>query len=635
MNNSAVGVSWTTVTGTDVNLSTMQVRPPNVIFDPALGQIINLPNICSYVVDILQQLKHKSVLRLGLFNWMNANYYNNESFGDLIQYIVLVIEKKVKEQSVPLDPNIVFPICNECIEDFLGRFWSDNMLNFENHNFDQNQSYHIKLWVNRYQNNAAFINNYLNNTMSQMNRQGYNYSSPAQQNIYQPQYNNTNMMQRAVMHAGQASIMRPAHHYSNAVVSPNQHAPKNSRFNYEDKYQDSQQQVEQNVRSHNDVIAQKLPKHSNTWRASEMSPYLCALRQDQTFVFEVKDNFIKPVLIEDKESKMQMSDHFTTTKPIGQSFTEEVNSTKRTNSINNSGVSDQENIDKEITFNIDEKSDQHISDVNIESAMFIADISLRTMKKIDNRINAFRFKGIHVSPLVSIVDSNDFIESLGMKESFSQACSYLRRIKEEIKSNDCTRADEISFNFINNRLTQSVNDFIRKELALSYPYIDSFEADADSLLSYFQNKIGKTYLSALQDNQQRIIRRACEVLDKEKDPKKLMDEDYLSYIPSEYKPNTTYTTTSFNILAVDLFSSELCAYIPKPENGTDISVAVYNEFTPTLYKLAKSVLKYSEANGEEDYKNYIKTLDNVLIEVYPAAIQPQQSNNLPVLVYVK
>lgn len=624
MNNSAVGVSWSSITGVDVDLARTQIRTPNVIYDPNLGQLINLAVLCNYAVDVIQKFKTKSVLRAGLFNWMSANYYSNEAFGDLIQYIVLVIEKKVKEQSIPYDQNAIAPVCNECIEDFLGRFYLDNIPNFQGYQFTDEQAHYLKIWVNRYQNNAAAINNYLNGAM---NSQGY-----IQPNNMQQQYGNTNMMQRGVMHAGQVSIMRPGHQYQNAVVQNNQPSLSNSRFNYEDKYQTQQTEKLEEVRSHSDVIAQKHPKITKTWKASETFPYLCALGENQAFVFEIKDNLVKPTLIENKESNMQMSDHFTTTAPIGHSFTEEVNSAKRTGSLALELVDD---TTVEMTFNIEEKSDNHISDLGIDNAMFIADIKLRTMRKLDNKINAFRCKGFLVEPVVSTVDSNDFIESLWIKESFSQACAYLRIIKEEIKAGACKSADEISYNFLNKRLTNSVNDFIRKELALSFPYIDSFDTDADKLLSYFQSKFGKTYVTALQNNQVRIIQRACTVFEKESDAKKIMDEDYLSYIPAEYKPFTSYTNSSFNILAVDIFSSELCANIPKPENGTNISVAVYNDITPMLYKLAKSVIQYSKINGEVDYKNYIKTLDNVLIEVYPAAIQPQQSTEAPVLIYVK
>jgi hypothetical protein len=219
--------------------------------------------------------------------------------------------------------------------------------------------------------------------------------------------------------------------------------------------------------------------------------------------------------------------------------------------------------------------------------------------------------------LISEMNPKPLAEKLLGLDNFMDACHVLKDAQAQVSLSAKSKADSHVLNFINNRLTESLNRFIQKSLSLDIS-ADNFMDDAAMMIDYLEKKMGDKFSNPLRIAQEKIINDAVFFFTGDCEEK--MYEFYIQelLIDSEKKPFVTFFSSPDIYLSVNLFYSDLKLKL----GNSPFSVAVFEEHSPMLYAIANEMFSVEDTSGEVFTRHLIRTLDRKVIEVYRSKLDP-------------
>ncbi len=191
----------------------------------------------------------------------------------------------------------------------------------------------------------------------------------------------------------------------------------------------------------------------------------------------------------------------------------------------------------------------------------------------------------------------------------------LLKLKEEAaQTNDQSVLNAVKL--IDDRLTDSINDFVRNELAITTGTIDSFIEDINDLCPYINATYGESASDAFLKNKERIIKRALttgtdEFLD-------IVKSMYFGFIKEDSDLKITPFTSGAVYALIDLSSIELQLDV----FTSKCAVGLLEQDFPLLYSIAIMLMDSPTPDNVAINHYFLRTNDKVVYEFTRGAINP-------------
>lgn len=323
-----------------------------------------------------------------------------------------------------------------------------------------------------------------------------------------------------------------------------------------------------------------------------------------------------PLVKQKEDTAMDITKHFivptyTKVPPVG---TEGLDVNVRGFEANRALDADAAQIEKleAIPLNVAYKDDSFTSALCADELWLNNDVHIAMMRRKTSKVNVFRSCGVVMSPMVSEKNPKPFVDMLASAESFSQAAAMLQTAKEGVITSKHEHLDARMLTFINTRLTNRINNFLKKELAVSVGWMDSFVEDVRGLIEFIDKRCGETVRKALVLNQKALIKQAMAYGEAE------FEKDQNSvYLPDEAtdegkearKLSITYFYEYLTVTTVDLNSTELAL-----DFHGDVAVGVFEQQTPMARRIAENIFLHEKTLGMQFDRHLVQTADKVVLE---------------------
>ena len=358
------------------------------------------------------------------------------------------------------------------------------------------------------------------------------------------------------------------------------------------------------------------------WKPTPTRPVTIAYNPNTSELYYQieEDGSLTPVIVPLVKDPMDINKHlvvpsYVRTPPIG---VDHLDTLKRTFEVAEALNADAQAI-KQIaqaatpSIHAQYKDDSFASSLSLQELWFSNDIKLAAMNKKKGKLNLYRSCNVLLDPLVSTKNPKPFVDMLSNASSFAQACAMLRTAQDTLATGTHEHLDSQSLNFINMRLTQRFNDFLKKNLAVENGWIDSFMFDAPGVPDYIERTYSPVMSAALVARQQPMLREAlayCE-LEFEKEQNAV----YLPDVSGEAgevvrQLNVTYFYTYVTLTSLDLFSTELQMELPK----VDVAVGIFQADVPLMRQIAENIFAHEKALDMEFGRHMLQTSDKVMFE---------------------
>lgn len=332
------------------------------------------------------------------------------------------------------------------------------------------------------------------------------------------------------------------------------------------------------------------------------------------------EGFLEPAVYKKDESQMDINQHVTTpsflqTQPVG---VDDLDTRARQFEMSKSLEEDKDSIDEATTdkrLQVSYKDDPVQVDVSVENMWLRNETLLALMKQSKARANLHRTVAVSLVPLVTRTDPKPMITAIAKSPSFDAAIKVMKRFLEEEHENSADVRKTLTF--INNRLTQRLNDFVRKNMALPAGTIDSFMDDAAALPAFIERKYSAAFSSVLVENQAALLQNTLEFTEDDfasLQNTNLFPEDRLEEIGKALK--ITYFCDYMTLSSVDLFSNELRFDFPA---NNKVACGVFASKTPLLHHIAENTLTHARTFENAFYRHLVRTADGFTLEILPSA----------------
>jgi hypothetical protein len=584
----------------------------------------NFPLFVTNAISIIQDKARLNILRMFLFNQCAVNNFANREFVSLIEYAVRIVDVLLTDGTC----RDLGTAVNTGLETAIEHSAAYNTVTYQGlaSMLDQNTQAAVMASLNNFQ----VMNNRLRGMQAPVqqsfNPQGMMPQQPFNQQPMMPMQNHQRWPQQApVGHHQPSGVFSSQGNHAPIQQMPNTSGSFN-RFNRNTKPNTEPSHVA-NIHAVKPLPTPVAVVNNNKnktikWMPSEKYPVTIAFdhnKQSVAYVQEQDTNFIKPVIVNKEIDPMNQEDHFiqpsfASTAPIGVT-TKDTN--LRTYQVE-AALKESLTEDSSLRLNIEEDNTRIFADYGLEQSAFECDIRLRMMNKVSGKANVFRNGGAIITPFVSNKDISSLVEQLSLSTTFSKAQNVLKIIESEILDGTCERADNVSLSFINRRLTYFVNDYLKKRLSLANGWIDSFIEDVGDMLEYIETKYGTAILKTLLAAQEEIISDAMRMVSS--DLKDSLDSNYVpSKLDPENRPMFFYFQETYVMTGIDLFAHELRFDVP----DKTISCGVFKNSTPLLWDIIENIYLHAETYKLEGDRKFIKTSDNVILEVTKGALNPE------------
>ena len=622
-----------------VNLNTGQLPVlPQINFNPQFQQ--HYPMVVGSLIAIIQGRYNTNVLRMYLFNQMAQNNYNNQNFFNLCEFTMKVLEIKVLKNEIVNLQEGINAVCELCTEQ-LAAF---NMVNDPalQQYVDQNTIAACQQILMNYQTLMAEIQHFAQQAQMQpgfgMQRpmqpqfQG-GFRSPQQNNFMQqnagpithPHQRNFNAVQghsNSRWNSGVNTQNQPSGLISNGNQVPVQTVnPTAAKY---DKYikpftppapvQAPQMPKTDLFHSSNikavTTVVNNERKESIKWKLSERYPVTIAYDHNVSRITYVEEGDVIKPIITPKEKSMNKGEHF------------KVPSFQQPGLILPTVEESQATIEqikeslKEPAITVHETS-TIVGDISYEDAIFKSDVELRNLRLKNKKANAYMYLGVLYTPMVSAVNTElltGYFNRDAYKLNLKDVNNLIFKEVLEKRENRPYYGDDISLNFLNKRLTDTVNHFLKMRLGVT-ARIESFKDDIVDLHSYIAEKNGITFIESFVANFEYMFEGALTLVSK--DTAEYLSKEFLDEIKQEPKPDVLFFQNHYTLTNLDLYSNELCFEIPT----NDSAVGIMSDATPFLYEIVDTIFKLAKDNElEKHYRHYIRTKDGVMFEVARGAL---------------
>lgn len=267
------------------------------------------------------------------------------------------------------------------------------------------------------------------------------------------------------------------------------------------------------------------------------------------------------------------------------------------------------------------KDKSRAASVSMDELWLNNEVQLALVKKAAKRMSVYRSLGVHLTPLTTLVDSKAMINAVAQCETFEAACKTMRTFASQLREGICAHGDDKTLTFINKRLTQALNDWLVKQLAVTTGCIDSFIEDAPAVPKFVADKVTPSFGAKVVEAQSRIISTSLKYAEEEFE--RDQNSNLLGEVANMEKliegVSVTYFYDYLTMTSLDLYSTELRFDVPK---GTETSVGVFKAQTPLLYQIADNTFTHARALGLEFDRHLVRTADGVLLELSISAMNP-------------
>lgn len=279
--------------------------------------------------------------------------------------------------------------------------------------------------------------------------------------------------------------------------------------------------------------------------------------------------------------------------------------------------------------NIDEDDDDSLSkqylypnalfDTSLDSAILNGRSKQISIQKDKAFKQVFRSFNIITSPILSNTSVKAYVEAIKESSTLADIALKITSIgqslsivsKSETKSEeDINKAESaaIFLNQIDILLTEVINDFFKNKIGLELR-IDSFSEDISDIPDYLRTKYGINYIKAYNAFEEELLSILFLEHDKSlvdsimSDIQETIDIDNIGIIPINY-----------SITYVPLTNKEL-GY-----NVEQDSVFIDRSNTPTLYKLAKSLINHKKLIDLNTVYDLLITSDGCIYKLYKSYV---------------
>lgn len=362
------------------------------------------------------------------------------------------------------------------------------------------------------------------------------------------------------------------------------------------------------------------------WTPSEKYPVsICVDPNVSELYYQIfADGTMKPV-VKTKEPSMDIDKHlvipsFVKIPPAAaKSLDSEVRIFETMQSLK--AQSEEEGKAEPLELNVAYKDKSFYSETSTEQLWFNNEVALATMKKSHKKTNLFRSCGVILDPLVSTGNPKPMIDDLAQHDTFAGLCEKMTRIEKEIAEGTYVGGDAKALTFVNRRLTEYLNDFLKNCLAVSNGWVDSFMVDAKDVIAYLERKYGNKFSEAVRVRQKTLIAKALAYGDAEfeKDQNSNMFPFNEKDLPKILGDVTiTYFYSNYTLTSMELFAHELKAEVPAKD---EVAAGIFTSQTPTLRQIVENVFTHERALKIEFSKHLIQTADKITIEVTKSPLQ--------------
>lgn len=243
---------------------------------------------------------------------------------------------------------------------------------------------------------------------------------------------------------------------------------------------------------------------------------------------------------------------------------------------------------------------------------FIA-VSVRKKRTFTRMVTSL---DIVVEPVVVACDTiTAVVEIIDKTEVGIDVPELLLSVKTNaVQANDQNVLNAIKI--IDKRLTNSINDFVRNELALTTGTIDSFMDDFNDLNQYILAAYGESASDAFLGNKARVIKRALttgtpEFLD-------LIKSMYFGFLEEDSTLKVTPFASAAAYALIDLTSIELQLDIANSKSA----VGLIEQDFPLLHSIAKRLMDSALPDDIAVNHYFLRSNDKVIYEFTRGAINP-------------
>lgn len=363
-------------------------------------------------------------------------------------------------------------------------------------------------------------------------------------------------------------------------------------------------------------IAAKAP--GAVWVPSETAPVNVAYDHTAGDVYyqSTPDGKMKPVIQPKAESDMDMSKHLTTpsfvhTAPAGLDTLDtkaRVMETERSLSEDALKLGDLEAVDK---LQVVYKDASFRTDISMEDLWLSNEVELALMKKSTKRTSLYRQCAAHLTPLVSRVNPKSMVNTIAQAASFEAACKAMLNYIEQFKEGKFDHGDQKALTFINKRLTERLNSYLKKVLAVPVQ-VESFMEDAPGVPQYLRDKYGPNFGRVMAESQGDLVSQALLYVEEEFERQQntnLFTDEEIEKIQGAV--TVTYFYDYITLTSLDLLAPELKFDVPQ----TDISVGIFAAQTPLLRQIADNVFTHERTLDMTFDRHLVRTADGVTLEL--------------------
>lgn len=372
----------------------------------------------------------------------------------------------------------------------------------------------------------------------------------------------------------------------------------------------------------------KASEHIVSWKPSQEKPINIAFNPNTSDLYYIvqPDGTTLPHVEPKKASEMDLNKHlivpsYVTSAPLGVAALDtrvrgfEMDKALATDAISLETV-------KPLPLNVAYKDETFHAAVCVSELWFHNEISLADMRKREDKVNLYRSCGLLLAPVISKKKNpKPFIDMLANAESFAHACAILQTAHNQLNVGEHEHLEPKMLSFLNKRLTDSVNHFLKKKLGSTVGWMDTFMEDAVKIVEWIEPRCGEGVRKALANNQKTILKNALAYGDaafEETHNRFYLSEEMIEQLKAETGPKmtVTYFYTYYTLTSLDLFSVELNMELPDLE----ISAGIFASQTPLLRQIADNVFTHQKALELTFGHHLLQTADGVCLELLQSAL---------------
>jgi hypothetical protein len=622
---------------------------------PVLPQINYLPQqftqyyplIVSACIDAIQASAQKSMLRVFLFNQMSSNGWSNREFTGFVEDLVRLLNMRMSQrvyQDIPSGATDVAMMyaelstaANVANYPVLANYLDPQMMHGVQHVLRElakltDEIQRFAAPQGQYQHPQQYQQPHQNQHFQQPSVNDWRQNSPTRQTI------------SPVAPIGASAIFGGGPVSQNATAAGA--ADRFSRFYspYDEMAKSapppppppavSHSQIVQDMRRFKEAHPQaqatnapalpvnfvKASDEGVQWRSSKKCINTLAFdpNADELYYSVSADGEMKPVTHPKERSEMDMNKHLVVpsyVKPAPQGL-DSLDKGVRAFEMEKALTEDAKAAGQAapVQLNVTYTDDTFNTGLSLTELWFGNDVRLASMRKKENKVNLYRSCGLITQPVVSEKNPKPFLDLMLSAETFAKAHAILHTAGVAVNKGEHPCLDARLLSVINKRLTHRFNEFMKKQLAITTGWIDSFMEDINDVVPHVQRLYGDTARKGLEDNQAIIITQALSYA--EEDFEKTQNETYLPSEDTEEgkeasKLCITYFYEYVSLTTLDLFSPELKLEIPK----TEVAVGVFDQTTPLMRQIAENIFTHQKALNMQFCRHLVQTADGVILEV--------------------